>query len=70
MFADAYTIDGGQFPPDFDEAATARVEWGTLTIAFDDCNNAVASWESEQAGFSNGTMMLNRLSSIVGAPCG
>lgn len=70
MFADAYTIDGGQFPPDFDETATTRVEWGTLKITFDDCNNAVASWVPDQTGFSNGTMILNRLSSIVGAPCG
>lgn len=70
MRGDAYTIDGGQFPPDFDEAATSRVEWGTLTITFDDCNQANASWTTDQSGFSSGSMDLFRLSGIVGAPCG
>lgn len=70
MFGDAYTIDGGQFPPDFDEAATARVEWGTLNITFDTCNRAQAEWTTDQGGFSGGAMDLYRLSTVVGAPCG
>ncbi|MCB1612029.1 MAG: hypothetical protein KDI60_09780, partial [Xanthomonadales bacterium] len=52
---------GADFPPRFDPA-TAQVEpWGTLTLSFSDASHGSASWTSTYAGFNNGSMPIERL---------
>ncbi len=63
---------GGAFPPAFDPTKIARNPWGTLTLTFSDCNNAVASWTSNDATqlrFPNGTMPIKRLTSVDTLAC-
>jgi plastocyanin len=63
---------GGAFPPAFDPTKIARNPWGTLTLTFSDCNNATASWTSNdttQVHFPNGSMPVKRLTSVDTLTC-
>ena len=44
-------------------------DWGTVTLTFSDCNNGTASWNSTAGGYGNGTMPIQRLTSIQGTAC-
>lgn len=66
---DALITQGGQFPPAFDPEAVDRVPWGTIRFDFEDCDSAVMSWETGAAGFSDGEMPVERLSTISGFGC-
>jgi hypothetical protein len=66
---DATLHTGGRFPPDFDPEDVEGTPWGTMTLAFEDCSNGTLSWDSELAGFSDGEMPVERLSTISGFGC-
>ena len=59
---------GAIFGPDFDPDAVVREYWGSLEIAFEDCNTATANWVGPPA-FGSGGMDLVRLSSIDDVEC-
>lgn len=66
---DAQIVQGGEFPPTFDPEAVDRIPWGTIRFEFEDCSSALMSWETGAAGFSNGEMPVERLSTISGFGC-
>ena len=59
---------GGKFGT---EAGSDNLEisaWGSLTITFLDCNNAIADYSSD-IGFGTGQFVLSRLTGIAGQEC-
>jgi len=44
-------------------------DWGSLTFAFSDCNNATASWTSSVGAYGSGSMAIQRLTAIDGVAC-
>lgn len=60
--------DGADFGPNFDPNAVNRTPWGTLTLTFQDCDNASGSYTSTQ-GFGSGTLTLTRLTGRLGDIC-
>jgi plastocyanin len=44
-------------------------DWGDVTFTFSDCNNGTATWNSTVSGYGNGTIPLQRLTSIQGTSC-
>ena len=44
-------------------------DWGTLTFAFNDCNNGTASWNSSVSGYGSATIPITRLTQIIGTVC-
>jgi uncharacterized protein (DUF1800 family) len=52
---------GADFPPRFDPSAAQIEPWGELTLSFADKNHATASWTSQYAGFNDGSMPIERL---------
>ena len=59
---------GATFGSGFDPEMVVRENWGSLEIAFEDCNTATASWVGPTA-FGSGSMDLIRLSSIDDVEC-
>ncbi len=52
---------GADFPPQF-VASEANIQpWGELLLSFSDATHGQASWTSSYAGFNDGAMPLNRL---------
>lgn len=45
----------------FDPGTVSRIEWGTLSVAFDGCDRGVADWRSTMAGFPDVTIPIQRL---------
>lgn len=66
---EAFTVEGGVFPPVTDMESITEVAWGTITIVFSDCNNGLMSWFTEATGFQTGSMALQRLSGLYGLDC-
>lgn len=66
---DAYQVEGGQFPPNFDPDAAELVYWGTLSLVLYDCQSGAATWMPDRPGYRPGGMALTRLSSIAGQTC-
>jgi hypothetical protein len=62
---------GGLFPPKFDSTKITRTPWGQLTITFNDCNTATATWTPTitGSGFAPGSLPIQRLTSIAGLSC-
>ena len=60
---------GAKFPPNFYTADAAIQMGGTLDISFDSCTTGTMSWTTNGAGFSNGSMPLNRLTQPAGITC-
>lgn len=64
------SFGGGRFPAS-SESGTVDIEpWGTAEIEFADCSSAELRWETESAGFEDGTLPLTRLTNIEGQRCG
>ncbi|MEM9303964.1 MAG: hypothetical protein AAGE01_17750, partial [Pseudomonadota bacterium] len=63
---DMFITSGPDFPPDFDSSAVDLVPWGTLTFAFNG-DGGEASWVSTVAGFSSGSLPIQRIAPIAGA---
>ena len=61
--------NGPKFGQDYDMADLNRVSWGTLTLAFPDCNSGVLSYASSAAGFGSGAINLTRLTNLTQVRC-
>jgi len=62
--------EGAMFPPNFDSADVLKTDWGTLTLTFDDCRNGQLSWDPILAGFTAGSMPLERVTTNPELRCG
>ena len=60
---------GGRFPPLFKSSDVQPTSWGSITLAFTDCNNGTLTWNSTLPGYGIGSMSLSRLTSIRGTKC-
>jgi len=72
IHADVYHHTGMPFGS-FDNSALVQTHWGTLNFTISDCNTATLSYAStmsiEGQPFGNGTIDLERLSSVAGLKC-
>jgi plastocyanin len=59
---------GGTYPP-LDKTKIVRTDWGSLTLTFADCDHGTASWAPTLAGFTAGTMPIQRVTHVVGVTC-
>jgi plastocyanin len=66
---DAYQGTGGMFPPNFDPTKIVRTKWGSLTMTFTDCNDAMVQWTPIVPGYTSGSMQLVRLTGVQGVAC-
>lgn len=66
---DAFTVEGGRFPPLFDPQLVTEQPWGEITLTFYDCDNALMSWETNAPGFQSGSINLTRLTRIATLEC-
>jgi len=64
---------GGRFPPYFDPAQLENKFWGTISLAFTDCNTGQVSWLPAAAaytsGYTGGSMPITRLTMPAGLSC-
>ncbi len=60
---------GAKFPPSYSPGDRTVADWGSLTFAFSDCNNAVVSWTSKLPGYASGSFAISRLTQIDGTIC-
>ena len=65
----ATMMTGARFPPLFKPSDVQSTSWGSITLAFTDCNNGTLSWNSTLPGYGIGSMLLSRLTSIRGTKC-
>lgn len=70
IFEEAFIMEGGMFPPDFDPDMVNQVPWGRIEIEFTACNEGVMRWTTDVPGYSDGEMPLRRLTSLWDNPCG
>lgn len=68
-FEDAFTVEGGVFPPDFDPGLIDEVPWGSIVVTFSDCSSGSMSWTTSAPGFGSGSMPIARLTPTWGAAC-
>lgn len=68
-FEEAFTVEGGFFPPNFDPENIVEAPWGSIEIVFTGCNTGVLSWTTSADGFSSGEMPLERLTNLWGTVC-
>ncbi|HET7845121.1 MAG TPA: hypothetical protein VFL14_13285, partial [Xanthomonadales bacterium] len=67
-FTDVYRPTGARFGDAFDPAAVDLARWGTLELAFADCNTVTLSWAGP-AAFGSGQRTLTRLSALDELDC-
>jgi hypothetical protein len=60
---------GAQFPPDFNPADVVREPWGSLNFRAVDDQSAHIEWHSDLAGYGNGGLDLQRLSTLLEHDC-
>jgi hypothetical protein len=60
--------DGMEFGS-FDPADNDITPWGNLSITFSDCRTGSVTWTTTEPGFSDGSIPIQRLTSIGGFPC-
>ena len=60
---------GARFPPLFKPSDVQSTSWGSVTLAFTDCNNGTLYWNSTLPGYAIGSMPISRLTSIRGTRC-
>lgn len=61
---DVIITEGTGFQPDFNASDVNRIPWGTLTVDFIDKNNLNFNWDTNITGFSDGSMSMQRLTSV------
>jgi hypothetical protein len=69
VFEDAFTVEGGAFPPNFDPEQIVEIPWGTITVVFTGCDSGVMTWTTSVPGFTSGSMPLVRLTTLWGVSC-
>ncbi len=67
-FPELIITQGGKFGTEADSDNVEISAWGSLTITFIDCNNAIADYSSD-IGFGAGQFALSRLTGIAGQEC-
>lgn len=65
----AVIMTGTRFPPLFKSSDVQSTPWGSMTLAFADCNHGTLTWTSTLPGYGTGSMSLNRLTTIRGTKC-
>jgi hypothetical protein len=60
---------GADFPPDFDPADVVEEPWGTVLFKYTGASTATASWTTVYPGYTNGSMNLQRLTTLSGHQC-
>ena len=68
-FAEAFMLEGGAFPPNFDPDLITNIPWGSVTVTFTGCDSGEMSWTTSLAGFQSGSMPISRLTTLWGVPC-
>lgn len=68
-FDQAFTVEGGAFPPLFDPQQIDEVPWGSITVSFSGCDSGTMTWSTTVPGFQSGSMPLKRLTSAWGMGC-
>lgn len=68
-FPDAFTIEGGAFPPNFEPDLIVEIPWGSITIVFSGCDSGTMTWTTDAAGYQSGSMPLVRLTTLWGNDC-
>lgn len=68
-FDEAFTVEGGAFPPNFNPGLIEEVPWGSIIVVFTGCNAGTMIWTTSAAGFSSGEMPIARLTPTWGAAC-
>lgn len=64
-----YDPAGPSFGPDFDPDEFVAESWGTFTLRFLSCSEAVFDWASTLTEFGSGQQQLSRLSTTAGLAC-
>jgi hypothetical protein len=67
--ANVVITDGARFGAAFDPDDVNRVNWGTLTFRFTDCDHGSVSYAPVVAGFESGTLQIERLTNLAGQAC-
>ncbi len=65
----ALLLTGPKFPPFYNSTDLQQTNWGTITFTFTDCDHGTASWASSVDGYGNGSIPIQRLTSIAGTSC-
>lgn len=68
-FEEAFQLEGGAFPPNFDPGLIVESPWGSITVQFTGCNAGNLTWTTENPAFQSGSMPLVRLTDLWGASC-
>ena len=66
---DMSIFSGADFPPDFDPDTVAEEPWGTVLFKYTGASTATASWTTVYPGYTNGSMNLERLTTLSGNQC-
>jgi hypothetical protein len=69
VFAEAFVVEGGKFPPLFDPSAIVEAPWGQISVTFTGCDNGTMTWTTSAAGFQSGSMPIARLTPLWAVPC-
>lgn len=69
QFDDAFTVEGGAFPPNFDPELIDEIPWGSIVVEFTGCDTGTMSWTTNANGFQSGEMPIIRLTDLWGVPC-
>ncbi len=62
-------FNGPQFPPNYDENSLVRQNWGTVTVDFTGPDTATMSWNPLLPEYTQGTLDVNRLTTLKGHQC-
>ena len=68
-FENAFMLEGGFFPPNFNPALIVEVPWGSIVVVFTSCDAGTMTWTTSAAGFQSGSMPLARLTTLWGNTC-
>ena len=66
---DAYIYHGNDFPPFYTTTSTQEIYWGTMSLSFNGCEEAIVTWDSGLAGYGSGSLDMQRLTSVMQTSC-
>lgn len=64
-----FTTSGTRWGDAFDPEQVETHDWGSMTLSFDSCDSATLDYVST-AGFGSGDQEMQRLTHLLGIPCG
>ena len=62
-------FEGNDFPPRYKPGLTEGSDWGTISLEFHGCDQALLTWESSLSGYGDGELSLSRLTRIADSDC-